>query len=94
MAEWKINSEEDTRLQGLSLLAQVIYMRVFRRLMDYGTGIAGGKVKRNIIKMGKILNTVEFMPDQGSKKKTWAPKSLTEALLRMPGMGLSLNTKQ
>ncbi|NEV64715.1 hypothetical protein [Thiorhodococcus minor] len=65
------NDDEQAALRGLSMLAQLIYLRVFRRRMDYRTGIAGGLHRR--ITATTIAEEVAFVPDPRSTKKRWAP---------------------
>jgi hypothetical protein len=66
------NGEEDTALQGCSLLAQVIYLRGLRRYMNYQTGIVGKPAGR-AIGMNQLAQIASFSPDWGSKKKSWTP---------------------
>lgn len=65
------NDDEQAALRGLSMLAQLIYLRVFRRRMDYRTGIAGGLGHR--ITATSIAEEVAFIPDPRSTKKPWVP---------------------
>jgi len=61
MAErWIITSEEDDKLQALSADAQVIYLRLFRRHMDYDTG-------RVAVTLGQMKRCLEYLPDPGSQ---------------------------
>ena len=53
------------------MLAQLIYLKVFRRRMDYATGIAGGPGRG--ISYQCILEECGFVPDWGSKKPRWVP---------------------
>lgn len=68
--ETKWNDEEDHALRGLSMLAQVMYLRVFRRFMNYRTGVSGADFR---ITYQVICDAVGFVPDWGSKKPRWSP---------------------
>jgi len=67
------SSGEDDRLQGLSMLSQLIYLRVLRVKMDYSTGIAGGLRGKNIIRYSMIAERVGYVPDRGSNRAAWLP---------------------
>ena len=65
------NDSEDRALQGLSVEAQIMYLRGIRRYMDYGCGIAGGKSRKiNYQGLGEILMQC---PDPGSTVRTKKP---------------------
>ena len=68
-AKW--NDWEHQALRGLSLLAQLLYLRVFRWRMNYRTGISGGPGNR--ITQRTLIEEVGFVPDPRSTKKAWAP---------------------
>lgn len=57
---WRITDIEDGALQGLSVDAQVIYMRAIRRHMDYETGIS-------TVTYGQMKCVLEYIPDAGSQ---------------------------
>lgn len=57
---WRISDEEDRLLQGLSVDAQVIYMRVIRRYMCFTSGISQ-------VTYGQMKCVLEYIPDPGSK---------------------------
>lgn len=57
---WRITEVEDGALQGLSVDAQVIYLRAIRRHMDYGTGIS-------TVTYGQMKCVLEYIPDAGSQ---------------------------
>lgn len=63
-SQW--NDDEDAALQGLTPEAQVIYLRGFRRYMNYTTGVAGGRVRKLSSKMLSELIAVD--PDWGSRR--------------------------
>lgn len=65
------NDDEHLALRGLSMLAQLIYLKVFRRRMNYQTGIAGGP--GNKITLSTIIEECRFVPDPRSPKKFWEP---------------------
>ena len=52
------------------MLAQLIYLRVFRRHMDYATGTAGLTYR---IDYQTICDAVSFLPDPGSQVHRWTP---------------------
>lgn len=56
---WLITDAEDERLQGLSADAQVIYLRVLRRHMDFATGLSA-------VTYGQMKCALEYIPDNGS----------------------------
>lgn len=56
---WLITDAEDERLQGLSADAQVIYLRVLRRSMDFATGLSA-------VTYGQMKCAIEYIPDNGS----------------------------
>lgn len=62
MRHWIITEDEDDALQGLPMLAQLIYLRGIRPFMDRGTGVAG--VKRGISYRG-LSETVYVEPAPG-----------------------------
>ncbi|NWO05805.1 MAG: hypothetical protein HLX50_08960 [Alteromonadaceae bacterium] len=64
-SQW--NDAEDGALQGLSPEAQVIYLRGFRRYMNYATGVAGGPARKLSYKALGELISVE--PDWGSQRR-------------------------
>ncbi len=63
-SQW--NDDEDAALQGLTPEAQIIYLRGFRRYMNYGTGVAGGRVRKLSTKALAELISVD--PDWGSSR--------------------------
>jgi uncharacterized phage protein (TIGR02220 family) len=65
------NDREHNALRGLSMLAQLLYLRVFRRRMHYQTGIAGGHGQH--ISTQALIEEVSFVPDARSSKKAWKP---------------------
>ena len=75
MREWKWNEAETNLLRGLSLLAQALYLRVFRERMDFATGIVGGQVGKNKIFYFVLAEQLCFVPDFGSNKKPYEPST-------------------
>ncbi|HET8799644.1 MAG TPA: hypothetical protein VFN01_00535 [Marinobacter sp.] len=63
-SQW--NDAEDAALQGLTPEAQVIYLRGFRRYMDYASGIAGGP--RRKISYKALSELIAVDPDWGSRR--------------------------
>lgn len=63
-SQW--NNDEDKALQGLTPEAQVIYLRGFRRYMNYRTGVAGGSTRKLSTKALAELISVD--PDWGSSR--------------------------
>jgi hypothetical protein len=70
MSRFGFNDEEDGALQGLSLLAQVIYLRAFKPNMDFASGVTG---KRCRVDYQLICDAAGFVPDPGSTKRRWLP---------------------
>lgn len=68
-SQW--NDDEDAALQGLTPEAQIIYLRGFRRYMSYGTGVAGGRVRKLSTKALAELISVD--PDWGSSRARDSP---------------------
>lgn len=71
-SQW--NDDEDAALQGLTPEAQVVYLRGFRRYMNYGTGIAGGHARK--LSYRALAELIAVDPDWGSKRKRCEPPSL------------------
>lgn len=72
----QFNGGEEYGLQGLSLLAQVVYLRGIRPYMNYDTGIAGNPQRRQGVKtlsLAFLAAVSEFLPDWGSKRKPCRP---------------------
>lgn len=65
-----MNRQEDAALQGLSLEAQIIYLRGIRPFMDYETGIAGIERKINRASLSEVCHVV---PAAQSHKKESRP---------------------
>lgn len=61
------NDAEDEALQGLTPEAQVIYLRGFRRYMDYRTGVAGGSARK--LSYRALAELIAVDPDWGSQRK-------------------------
>lgn len=64
-SQW--NDAEDEALQGLTPEAQVIYLRGFRRYMDYRTGVAGGRARK--LSYRALAELIAVDPDWGSQRK-------------------------
>ena len=64
-SQW--NDAEDAALQGLTPEAQVIYLRGFRRYMDYATGVAGGHARK--LSYRALAELIAVDPDWGSQRK-------------------------
>lgn len=71
MAKTGWNDREHLALRGLSVLAKVIYLLVFRRRMDYASGVAGGSGRK--ICYQTVVDEVQFIPDWGSQRTAWSP---------------------
>lgn len=65
MSSWAWCSEEDARLDYLDPAAQVLYLRVLRRNMDFATGIVGISARLSYAKLAEWL---EVRPSLGSTK--------------------------
>lgn len=61
---WSWSAEEDAAMDYLPHAAQVLYLRVLRRRMDYSTGIVGVTVRLSYQLIGEWL---EVRPPWGSK---------------------------
>lgn len=64
-SQW--NDDEDAALQGLTSEAQVIYLRGFRRYMDYRTGVAGGPARK--LSYRALAELIAVDPDWGSQRR-------------------------
>ena len=71
MASTRISETEYEITRGLSTLAQIIYFRVFRRHMNYHTGVVGDPQHR--ISWKTLQRECAFTPDVRSKKPPYAP---------------------
>lgn len=71
-SQW--NDDEDAALQGLTPEAQIIYLRGFRRYMNYGTGIAGGHARK--LSYRALAELISVDPDWGSKRPRCESPSL------------------
>lgn len=74
MQSWKINSDEDDRLQGLSADSQIIYLRGLRRYMDFKTGIVGDS-RNSSLTHQSLKRLIEFVPESKSRA---TPKRVNE----------------
>ncbi|MBK5942737.1 hypothetical protein CCR79_02445 [Halorhodospira halophila] len=72
---WLITDEEDQRLQGLTADAQVLYMRGFRRSMDFETGIAE-------IGLALLRQKIETIPDPKSRIQERRVESISNHYIR------------
>ncbi len=84
VTQW--NEEEDEALQGLPHLAQLLYLRVLRRYMDYRTGIVG-RTRRISYQMMKEVLEVERA--RGSTvQEAITVKAIRVALAQLEAAGL------
>lgn len=72
------NADENAALQGLSLEAQLIYLRGIRFYAD-ANGIAGEKRR---ISERSLAEAVEFIPDRGSTSKPRYAKDMSRKYIR------------
>lgn len=63
---WRWNEDEDDAIDVLPQECQIIYLRVFRKHMDYATGVVG--IKRTI-SYGQIKERLEYQPSIHSNEK-------------------------
>lgn len=75
------NDAEDEALQGLTPEAQVIYLRGFRRYMDYRTGVAGGPARR--LSYRALAELITPDPDWGSRRPRGESPSLGQIRARV-----------
>ncbi len=82
------NATESGSLQGLTLLAQVLYLRGLREFMDYSTRLVGTAARR--ICIAGLIETAEFLPDKGStrKKKRPGKEAVLSAIRELTRAGL------
>jgi hypothetical protein len=83
------NTQEDSALQGLPLIEQVIYLRGLRRFMNYKTGVVGDRHRR--ISYQSIAETLHTEPTSGRHKDKYADISFTNirtALKNLEKVGL------
>ncbi|TDX30787.1 hypothetical protein DFO67_10442 [Modicisalibacter xianhensis] len=66
MNSWKWNELEEDALDALPLPAQIIYLRVIRKHMDYETGITGRKRR---ISYAQMQEKLRYVPPAGSREK-------------------------
>jgi len=64
------NDEEEFELQGLPPLTQIVYLRCFRRHMDYNSGLVGAVRK---ISYQMMIETCETIRERGSKYQNIKP---------------------
>lgn len=67
MQSWLLTASEDEAMQGMTTDAQVLYMRCFRRFMDFYTGFAGES--GSTITYQSLKRLIEFIPDKHSSAK-------------------------
>ena len=78
-SQW--NNNEDAALQGLTPEAQIIYLRGFRRYVDYATGVAGGHKRKLSYKA--LAELIDVDPDWGSKRERGSGSSLGRVRARV-----------
>jgi len=80
------SDEEDTRIDGLPWIAQLVYLRGLRRHMDYSTGIVGQRfgISRATIARALYIEPKQGRGDFGEPSK----KAITKALEMLENVGL------
>lgn len=71
MKVYQWSDSENEKLRGLSMLAQLVYLRCLRPYVDIDTGIAPANGR--IICYEMMRDELQFIPDFGSTKKRWVP---------------------
>ncbi|RUR48824.1 hypothetical protein [Vreelandella populi] len=66
MNSWRWNEDEDEAIDSLPIEAQIIYLRVFRKHMDYASGVVG--IKRTV-SYSQIKERLEYQPPVHSNEK-------------------------
>lgn len=80
------SNEEDSRIDGLPWIAQLVYLRGLRRHMDYSTGIVG---RTYGISRASIARTLYIEPGQGRRDYGEpSQKAITRALEVLEKTGL------
>ena len=74
-SRWLITDDEDAELQGTTAEAQVIYMRVIRRHMDFATGVSA-------VTYGQMKAVIEYIPDKGSQLPARRVKDISNHYIR------------
>lgn len=72
---WLITDDEDRAMQGLSVDAQVIYMRVLRRYMNFTSAVS-------TVTYGQMKVVLEYIPDRGSKLPPRRVKDIDNNFIR------------
>jgi len=84
----KWNEEEDDRLQGLPLMAQVLYLRGLRRHMDYGTGLVGVTRKMSYQMFKELLSVDRRFGSTLRDDEVVSIKQIRVALSQLEAAGL------
>ena len=87
MNSWRWNELEDEALASLPHAAQIIYLRVIRKHMDYGTGITG---KKRLISYQQIQEVLEYRPPAGSRDKvvSYSKDQIKRLIQKIADVGL------
>lgn len=87
------DEKEDEALQGLPHRAQLLYLRVLRRHMDYSTGVVGVKRKISRQQMREVLEVIQEMgPNAGHYQPT--VKEIRVSLEQLKRAGLIVELEQ
>jgi len=84
----KWNDDEDERLQGLPLMAQVLYLRGLRRHMDYGTGLVGVTRKVSYQMFKELLSVDRRIGSTLRDDEVVSIKQIRVALSQLEAAGL------
>ncbi len=87
MNSWRWNELEEDALDGLPHDAQILYLRVIRKHMDYATGITGRVRKISYTQMREVL---EYHPPKHSREKpiTYSKDQLKRLVQKLVDAGL------
>lgn len=85
---WRWNEDEDDAIDSLPLECQIIYLRVFRKHMDYATGVVG--IKRTI-SYGQIKERLEYQPSfhSNEKRREYSQGQIKRLIQKLVDAGLA-----
>lgn len=85
---WRWNEDEDEAIDVLPQECQIIYLRVFRKHMDYATGIVG--IKR-AISYGQIKERLEYQPPfhSNEQRREYSQGQIKRLIQKLVDAGLA-----
>lgn len=85
---WRWNEDEDDAIDALPLECQIIYLRVFRKHMDYATGVVG--IKRSI-NYGQIKERLEYQPSihSNEQRREYSQGQIKRLIQKLVDAGLA-----